>query len=72
MELKLDLHIHSQRSPDGIMTLDEIVSLAKARGLDGAAVVSALFGAEDVLAAARELSALSGKMVKGSIGEKRP
>ena len=38
MELKLDLHIHSQRSPDGIMTLDEIVSLAKARGLDGAAV----------------------------------
>ncbi len=41
-------------------------------GLAGVAVVSALFGAEDVLAAARELSALSGRMVKGSIGEKRP
>lgn len=38
MELKLDLHIHSERSPDGIMTLEEIVSLAKAGGLDGAAV----------------------------------
>ena len=38
MELKLDLHIHSERSPDGIMPLEEIVSLARARGLDGAAV----------------------------------
>lgn len=38
MELKLDLHVHSQRSPDGRMTLEEIVSLAKARGLNGAAV----------------------------------
>ena len=38
MELKLDLHIHSERSPDGVMALEEIVSLAKARGLDGAAV----------------------------------
>ncbi len=38
MELKLDLHTHSQRSPDGVMTLDEIVSLAKAGGLNGAAV----------------------------------
>lgn len=38
MEIKLDLHIHSQRSPDGIMTLEEIVSLAKAKGLSGAAV----------------------------------
>ena len=38
MEIKLDLHIHSLRSPDGCMTLEEIVSLAKARGLNGAAV----------------------------------
>lgn len=38
MELKLDLHIHSERSPDGRMALDEIVSRARARGLDGAAV----------------------------------
>lgn len=38
MELKLDLHVHSERSPDGIMTLEEIVSLAKAKGLNGAAV----------------------------------
>ena len=38
MELKLDLHVHSRRSLDGVMTLDEIVSLARARGLDGAAV----------------------------------
>ena len=38
MEIKLDLHVHSQRSPDGIMTMEEIASLAKARGLNGAAI----------------------------------
>lgn len=38
MELKLDLHVHSRRSPDGRMTLEEIVALARARGLQGAAV----------------------------------
>lgn len=38
MKLKLDLHVHSRRSLDGVMTLDEIVSLARARGMDGAAV----------------------------------
>ena len=38
MEIKLDLHVHSERSPDGIMTIEEIVSLARAKGLDGAAV----------------------------------
>ncbi len=38
MKLKLDLHIHSQASPDGRMSLDEIVSRAKAAGLNGAAV----------------------------------
>ena len=38
MKLKLDLHIHSERSPDGCMTLPEIVERAKAAGLDGAAV----------------------------------
>ena len=38
MELKLDLHIHSCRSPDGRMRLEEIVSRARAAGLRGAAV----------------------------------
>lgn len=38
MEIKLDLHIHSQRSPDGVMTVGEIVSLSKAKGLNGAAI----------------------------------
>ncbi len=38
MELRLDLHIHSERSPDGCMTLSEIVERAKTAGLDGAAV----------------------------------
>lgn len=38
MELRLDLHVHSHRSPDGRMTIGEIVSLARARGLNGAAV----------------------------------
>lgn len=38
MEIKLDFHIHSERSPDGCMSVGEIVSLAKARGLNGAAI----------------------------------
>lgn len=38
MEIKLDLHIHSERSPDGRMPLSEIVDRAKAAGLRGAAV----------------------------------
>lgn len=38
MEIKLDLHIHSERSPDGRMPLSEIVERAKAAGLQGAAV----------------------------------
>ncbi len=38
MKLKLDLHIHSQASPDGRMSLGEIVSKARAAGLNGIAV----------------------------------
>lgn len=30
MEVKLDLHIHSEHSPDGRMALDEIVACARA------------------------------------------
>ena len=38
MELRLDLHIHSERSPDGRMPLSEIVERARAAGLQGVAV----------------------------------
>lgn len=38
MQLKLDLHIHSAQSPDGRMSVEEIVSLCRSRGLNGAAV----------------------------------
>ncbi len=38
MEIKLDLHVHSRRSPDGVMGLEEIAALGRARGLNGAAV----------------------------------
>lgn len=38
MELRLDLHIHSERSPDGCMSLTEIVEQARAAGLSGVAV----------------------------------
>ena len=38
MELKLDLHIHSEHSPDGRMTLAEIAERAKAKGMSGCAV----------------------------------
>lgn len=36
--MRLDLHIHSERSPDGRMSLKEIVTQARAVGLDGVAV----------------------------------
>lgn len=38
MELRLDLHIHSQHSPDGRMSLDEIAARCRAAGLNGCAV----------------------------------
>ena len=38
MRLRLDLHTHSAASPDGRMSIDELVRAAKAAGLDGVAV----------------------------------
>lgn len=38
MKLKLDLHVHSDASFDGCMTVPEIAARAKARGLDGVAI----------------------------------
>ena len=38
MEIRLDMHIHSQYSPDGVMTLSEIVQRARAAGLHGVAI----------------------------------
>jgi len=38
MIVKLDLHVHSAASPDGRMTLEEIVSAARDAGLSGVAV----------------------------------
>lgn len=38
MVLRLDLHVHSVRSPDGRMELEEIAERARAAGLQGAAV----------------------------------
>ena len=38
MNIKLDLHIHSAASPDGRMSLDEIIQTARERGLNGVAV----------------------------------
>ncbi len=38
MRLKLDLHVHSERSVDGRMSLEQIASLARERGLNGFAV----------------------------------
>lgn len=38
MKLKLDLHIHSEASPDGRMSVREIVARARANGLQGVAI----------------------------------
>lgn len=36
--LKIDLHVHTCYSPDGITTLKQVVAFAKRRGLDGVAI----------------------------------
>ena len=38
MQIRLDMHIHSERSPDGSMPLAEIARRAKAAGLHGVAI----------------------------------
>ena len=38
MKISLDLHIHSRRSPDGRMSLEEIAAAARQRGLDAVAI----------------------------------
>lgn len=48
MEVMLDLHVHSVRSNDGCMTLEEIAARARAAGLRGAAVCDHDLVMEDV------------------------
>lgn len=38
MELKLDLHVHGQCSPDSRLTMEQTAALCRARGLDGFAL----------------------------------
>ena len=38
MTIRLDLHVHSQRSADGCMSISEIVAQARKRGLQGIAI----------------------------------
>ena len=38
MKLKIDFHVHSSLSPDGIDSLDALVEAAKKAGLDGIAL----------------------------------
>lgn len=38
MQVKADLHIHSAASPDGRMSIEEIVAFAKTKGLSAAAI----------------------------------
>lgn len=51
MEIKLDLHVHSEASPDGRMPVDQIVAEARRKGLQGAAICDhdVLFRAKDPL-----------------------
>lgn len=47
MELKLDMHIHSVRSPDGCMPLSSITARARAAGLNGVAICDHDLALED-------------------------
>ncbi len=39
LRLRIDLHVHSCFSPDSVTRVEEIIELAKKRGLDGVAIV---------------------------------
>lgn len=54
MELKFDLHVHTNASPDGVSSALEIVEAAKARGLDGVAITD-----HDVVMDSQSASSLS-------------
>jgi len=38
LQLKIDLHVHTQHSYDGLITPEELIHYAKKRGLDGVAI----------------------------------
>ena len=48
MTIRLDLHVHSQRSADGCMSISEIVAQARKRGLQGVAICDHDIAAETV------------------------
>jgi predicted metal-dependent phosphoesterase TrpH len=54
LELKFDLHIHTNASPDGVSSALEIAEAAKARGLDGVAITD-----HDVIMDPQNASSLS-------------
>jgi predicted metal-dependent phosphoesterase TrpH len=54
LELKFDLHIHTNASSDGVSSAQEMVEAAKARGLDGVAITD-----HDVIMNPQNASSLS-------------
>ncbi len=69
MVLKLDLHVHSDRSTDGRSSLSELIAAAKTRGLDGFALadhdlLSESFESEDfIIIPACECSTSEGHII---------
>jgi predicted metal-dependent phosphoesterase TrpH len=72
MLVSVDLHVHSRRSFDGLMTPRQIVAAGRRRGLAGLAVVdhNTLAGAVEVLAAAPpDLLIIPGAEIYTEIGD---
>ena len=70
LRLKIDLHVHTRYSHDSTTSLDEIVSYAKKRGLDGVAITDhdVVEGALKLVQKAKELVIIPGVEVTTSHG----
>jgi len=70
--LKIDFHVHSSFSMDGVMDVDELLEKAKASGLDGVAVTdhNTIMGGKEALKAGdKDLIIFAGSEIKTNAGE---
>ncbi|MGB9671899.1 MAG: PHP domain-containing protein [Candidatus Bathyarchaeales archaeon] len=81
MQLKIDLHVHTQYSYDGLITPEELIHYAKKRGLDGVAITDhdTIEGASKIAKATNliiipgiEVSSLNGHVIGLNVYEAIP
>ncbi|MEM3402912.1 MAG: PHP domain-containing protein, partial [Candidatus Hadarchaeales archaeon] len=68
--LKLDLHVHTKYSKDGFCSIEEIVKVAKAKGLDGFAITdhNTIAGHEEARKYSKEILIIPGVEISTTHG----